>query len=224
MHTSQILLFISTALLLALAPGPDNLGVLSLGISTGRRAAIGFAAGCSAGCLNHTFLAAAGVSALLAASPTALKFAQWIGAAYLCWISAQILRDLLARKEEQNSSLTSSSRQHLNSFGPHFKRGLIANAINPKVAIFFLAFLPQFICPTGWPAWLQLASFGVLFSLSTCFIFVLIALGSDLIGIKLRTQPVIKKLLDTTTVLLFLGLAIRLVLTDMTPATTQETS
>lgn len=216
MHLDQFLLFISTALLLALAPGPDNFGVLGLGISTGRRAAMGFALGCAAGCLNHTLLAVVGVSALLAASPIALKAAQWIGAAYLCWIAFQILRNVLARR---GFAVATGNAQDADRFLPHFRRGLIANAINPKVAIFFLAFLPQFLSPSGWPAWAQLSVLGLLFALCSGLVFGSIALGADWIGARLRDNPVIQNLLEATTALLFLGLAVRLLCSDLRPAT-----
>jgi len=212
MFSQQLLLFVPTAFLLALAPGPDNLGVLSLGVSTGRRAAIGFALGCATGCLNHTILAAAGVSAVLAASPFALKLTQWAGAAYLCWIGIQTLRQVFSAQH-----LKSVERVECNTdnFRLHFKRGLIANAINPKVAIFFLAFLPQFISPSGWPTWAQLTTLGVVFAACSCLVFVTIALGAHWIGAKLRSKPLIQQLLDGATAVLFLGLAIRLAIADI---------
>ena len=83
MHIHTLLSFIPVALLLAFAPGPDNLGVLALGVSRGRRESLAFAIGCAAGCLNHTLLAALGISALIAASPLAFHILQYSGAAYL---------------------------------------------------------------------------------------------------------------------------------------------
>lgn len=221
MQFQQILLFISTALLLALAPGPDNLGVLSLGVSTGRRAAMGFAVGCAAGCLNHTLLAVAGVSALIAASPTAFRAAQWIGAAYLCWIGYQTLRSLFSQRTLLMADAPTTIN---NSAWTYFKRGLIANAINPKVAIFFLAFLPQFVSRDGWPGWAQLATLGGLFSLCAGFVFVLVALGADWIGAKIRANPSVNVLLEGATAILFFGLAIRLAIADFQPVTPQKFS
>ncbi|MBK9219599.1 MAG: LysE family translocator [Uliginosibacterium sp.] len=212
MIPQQFLLFVPTALLLALAPGPDNLGVLSLGMSTGRRAAVGFAAGCAVGCLNHTLLAAAGVSTLITASPAALRLTQYCGAAYLCWMAYQTLRSMLdpQRVASAHGVLSAS-----NLARTHFKRGLISNAINPKVAIFFLAFLPQFVVPDTWPVWLQLAMLGTLFAACTGVVFVVIALGADWIGAKLRDNQSARKLLEAATATLFLGLAVRLAITDL---------
>ncbi len=99
--------------------------------------------GCAAGCLNHTLLAALGVSALIAASPTGFRLLQYAGAAYLCWLGWQALKSHGARlgaRRADGQPLPAAAR-----FGSYFRRGLIANAINPKVGLFFLALLPQFV-------------------------------------------------------------------------------
>lgn len=212
MAPQQVLLFVPTALLLALAPGPDNLGVLSLGVSTGRRAAVGFALGCSAGCINHTVLAVAGISALVATSPMALGVAQYLGAAYLCWIAFQTLRSMRAPRD---SALTLEAQSRGNRAWLHFKRGLISNAVNPKVALFFLAFLPQFVVPGPWPSWLQLATLGCLFALSTCAVFIAIALGAAWIGAQLGHRPALKRVLEGVTAIVFLTLGFRLAFADL---------
>lgn len=212
MAPQQILLFLPTALLLAMAPGPDNLGVLSLGISTGRRAAVGFALGCAAGCINHTILAVAGISALIAASPLALGLAQYVGAAYLCWIAFQTLRSM---RTPRTTGLTVGEQDRGNQAWRHFKRGLISNAVNPKVALFYLAFLPQFVAPGPWPSWLQLATLGCLFALSSCAVFVAIALGSAWIGALLGRRPILKPLLEGLTAIVFLTLGFRLASADL---------
>ena len=209
MNSEALLLFIPTALLLALAPGPDNLGVLALGLSAGRRASFGFALGCAAGCLNHTLLAVLGVSALIAASASAFRLLQWAGAAYLIWIGWQSLRQRL-----RPNSTTQADLRHDQHFLPHFKRGLIANAINPKVALFFLAFLPQFVRPGGWATSLQLALLGGIFACISASVFCALAAGSGWIGAWLQRSPRAFPLLQGATGLLFIALALRLVLTD----------
>jgi threonine/homoserine/homoserine lactone efflux protein len=209
MGVHQLLLFISAALLLAAAPGPDNLGVLALGLSSGRRASFGFALGCATGCLNHTILAVVGVSALIRASPMAFTALQWGGAAYLTWIGWQSLRRI-----SQAPTSIQATQDHNASFLPHFRRGLIANTINPKVALFFLALLPQFVQPHGWSTPAQLAVLGSLFGLCSALVFSTLALCSGSIGIWLAHRPRAFKLLQGATGLLFIGLAIRLVLAD----------
>ena len=212
MAGEQFLLFLPAALLLAIAPGPDNLGVLALGLSTGRRASLGFALGCAVGCLNHTLLAVCGVSALIAASPLAFRLLQWAGAAWLAWIGWQSLRHL---GESSATSIAADAAE--NRFLPHFRRGLIANAINPKVALFFLAFLPQFVRPTGWAPALQLALLGSLFALCAALVFSALAACAGSTGAWLTRRPRIYGMLQGATGLLFIALSLRLALADGAP-------
>lgn len=216
MTAHQLLLFLSAAFLLALAPGPDNMGVLALGLSTGRRASLGFALGCAAGCLNHTLLAVIGVSALIQASPVAFRILQWAGAAYLAWIGWQSLRHLAQAKQTIGTATGQSER-----FLPHFRRGLIANSINPKVAIFFLSLLPQFVQAGGWPPPAQMGILGASFGVVSALVFGVLALSSGGIGAWLTRRPRVFPLLQGATGLLFIGLAIRLVLADG-PATARH--
>ncbi|WP_374404614.1 LysE family translocator [Niveibacterium sp.] len=202
MSPDQILLFIGAALLLAVAPGPDNLGVLALGVSRGRSEALGFALGCAVGCFNHTLLAVLGVSALIAASPLAFRALQLAGAAYLVWIGVQALRS----RGAQLANLDTPSAEA--GFLPYFRRGLIANAINPKVALFFLSFLPQFIRADGWPAPLQLAVLGALFAVVAAIVFGGIALAAAPLGGWLRRRERLTRWLDRATGGLFVGLGI----------------
>jgi len=200
MFFEQVVMFLGAALLLALAPGPDSLGVLSLGIAQGRREALGFSLGCAVGCINHTVLAVLGISALIAASPTAFQVLQWLGAAYLIWIGVQLLR---AQGTHFDSSVAGKG---VAGFIPYFKRGLIANAINPKVALFFLSFLPQFVRVDGWGASVQIAIFGTLFALVAASIFSVIACFSAPIGVFLRGRAWVARWVDYTAGGLFIVL------------------
>ncbi len=205
MTPEQLALFVPAALLLALAPGPDNLAVLALGISNGRPASLGFALGCAAGCLNHTLLAAVGVTALIAASPLAFRVLQVLGAGYLVWIGWQALRS-------RGASLANAGPRRGGGagFGRYFARGLIANAINPKVALFFLAFLPQFVVAGGWPPPVQIGVLGGVFGLCAAIVFSLIALFAARIGAWLRARRALTVWLDRATGALFIGLGLRL--------------
>lgn len=214
MNSQQILLFMPAALLITLAPGPDNLGVLALSLSNGRRASLGFALGCAAGCLNHTLLASLGITALLAASPVALQILKFCGAAYLGWIGFQSLRSIRSASRPDFESDTACAGQ---AFLPHFRRGLIANAINPKVALFFLAFLPQFIQPGNWSTPVQTACLGLLFALTAALCFSAIALLANHLGQALKEKPGIQAWLQALSGLLFIGLALRLILVDLNP-------
>ncbi|MBS1137223.1 MAG: lysine transporter LysE [Proteobacteria bacterium] len=205
---AQIAAFLPAALLLSLAPGPDNLTVLSLGLARGRSASFGFAMGCAAGCLNHTLLAALGVSAMIAASPLAFRLLQYAGAAYLLWLGWQALgsrgASLAANRDDAAGG----------GFGLYFRRGLIANAINPKVALFFLALLPQFVVAGGARPGLQTAALGLLFTLAAALVFGAIALGAGRIGDWLRRRPAATRWLDRAAGLVFIGLGLRLALAE----------
>lgn len=151
----QAATFLAAALLVALAPGPDNLMVLSLGMSRGRRAGVAFGLGCALGCLNHTLLAALGVSALIAASPAAFIALKVAGGLYLVWIGVQAIRHARPVGAPAAGPASPETPARL------FARGLVANAINPKVILFFLAFLPQFVAP-GEPLAPQLVLLGTI--------------------------------------------------------------
>ena len=211
---AQLAVFLPAAFLLSLAPGPDNLTVLSLGLSRGRSASLGFAMGCAAGCLNHTLLAALGVSALIAASPTGFRMLQYAGAAYLCWLGWQALKShgarLAARRSEDDPPAQAAAR-----FGSYFRRGLIANAINPKVGLIFLALLPQFVEAGAAPPGAQIAVLGIVFALVAALVFGVVALTAGQLGAWLQRRAKVARWLDRATSLLFIGLGIRLALGDL---------
>jgi threonine/homoserine/homoserine lactone efflux protein len=142
----NLALFIAAGLLLNLTPGPDVLYVVTHAIRRGVRAGVVAALGISAGCFVHIAAAALGVSALMAASSTAFSVLKWAGAAYLVYVGVQ----LLVRKREEfaiDSVAKSPIRVSAAALKSIFFQGLGTNVLNPKVALFFLAFVPQFIAP-----------------------------------------------------------------------------
>jgi threonine/homoserine/homoserine lactone efflux protein len=145
MPIDQLLLFIAAGLLLNLTPGPDVLFTVTQALHSGARAGVVAALGIAAGCLVHIVAAGVGVSALLAASATAFTALKWAGAAYLVWVGAKLL---LARRPSA-IKFEAYSAAHVRAAGLKsiFFQGFWTNALNPKVALFFLAFLPQFIGP-----------------------------------------------------------------------------
>ena len=191
--------FLAAAFVCAAAPGPDNLCVLSLGISRGRAAGLGFALGCAAGCLAHTAFAVAGLSAVVAASPALFLSLKVVGAAYLVWLGLQAIR--------AKAAVEATARP-----GPDrgcFVRGLAANAVNPKVALFFLAFLPQFVDPAR-PVALQLGVLGVSFAAASALVFALIGYFSARLGEGLRRRPAVGLWLNRLSGGVFFGLALHL--------------
>ena len=150
----HLVLFVAAGLLLNLTPGPDVLYIVSNALRSGTRAGVVAGLGITAGCFVHVFAAALGVSALLATSATAFTALKWVGAAYLLWVGVKLLFAKSAKRAPgfaaRNPAYESSPPD--NGRGPEslwavFRGGFLTNVLNPKVAIFFLAFVPQFIAP-----------------------------------------------------------------------------
>ena len=201
----QFAAFLAAAILITLAPGPDNLMVLSLGMARGRKPGVAFGLGCALGCLNHTLLAALGVSALIAASPPAFTALKVAGGLYLIWLGVQAIRNARAALAAPKHGKTPAETP-----GKLFVKGLVANAINPKVILFFLAFLPQFVVSQrGHVAW-QIAQLGALFTVETVVIFGAIGWFAGSLGERLARRPAIGTWLDRVAGGIFVALGLRL--------------
>ena len=161
----QLMLFVLAGWLLNLTPGPDVLYIVSHSLRSGARAGIVAGLGITTGCFVHIFAAALGVGALLAASVTAFNLLKWVGAAYLFYVGSKLL---LSRAE---GGLLATARHEARAQVPVDLRrvytgGFWTNVLNPKVAIFFLAFVPQFIAPGATqPTWVFLV-LGILFNVN----------------------------------------------------------
>jgi threonine/homoserine/homoserine lactone efflux protein len=200
----QVAGFLAAAILVMLAPGPDNLMVLSLGMARGRAQGVAFGLGCALGCLNHTLLAALGVSALIAASPPAFTALKVAGGVYLIWLGVKAIRSARALGTPQ------AGKGPAETPGKLFVKGLVANAINPKVILFFLAFLPQFVdSGRGHAAW-QIAQLGVLFTFAAVVVFGAIGWFAGSIGERLARRPAIGAWLDRVAGGIFVALGLRL--------------
>lgn len=202
-----LLPFLLTALLLTATPGPDNLMVLSVGASRGRRLGMAFGLGCAAGCLSHTLLAVLGVSAVLAASPVAFTALRVIGGAYLIWLGIQALRS------RGGSPVPAGVRvaDPADTVGRQFLKGMLANAINPKVVLFFLSFLPQFVEPSQGGVPLQMAVLGGVFTLQAALLFGALGWFAGSVGQWLQRRPRAGLWLDRMAGVLFVGLGLRMV-------------
>ncbi|QEM81446.1 LysE family translocator [Halomonas binhaiensis] len=148
--------FLIAAILLNLSPGPDMAFILGQTARHGRRG--GFAAmfGVWSGAGVHVLMAALGLSAILATSATAFTIVKWVGAAYLVWLGIQALRARPAAEGQAHQAPPALRPGNI------YRQGILISLLNPKVAIFFLAFLPQFVVPGAGPASLQLALHGFL--------------------------------------------------------------
>ncbi len=140
--TPALLAFIAAGLLLNLTPGPDVFYIVNHALRSGVRAGLVAALGITAGCCVHIAAAAVGVSALVAASATAFTVLKWVGAAYLVYVGASML---LSRAKPAALPTAASAASEPAPLRTIFGRGFLTNALNPKVALFFLAFVPQFI-------------------------------------------------------------------------------
>lgn len=202
---NQLAGFLLASMLITLAPGPDNLQVLSLGMARGRKPGIAFGLGCAVGCLNHTLLAALGVSALIATSPVAFQTLKLAGGLYLIWLGIQAVRQTQAPACQSVTQASSESERQL------FVRGLLANAINPKVVLFFLAFLPQFVDKSGAPGGWQIMQLGLLFTVQAALIFFAIGWFAGAIGERLARTPGLSLWLDRLAGGIFVLLGARLI-------------
>lgn len=148
-------LFVAAALALLLVPGPAVLYIVARSVDGGRPAGLVSVLGIHAGTMVHIAFAAIGLSAILASSATAFSVVKWLGAAYLVWLG---LQRLLARDEETVPLTVEPKR-----LSRIFSQGLIVNVLNPKTALFFLAFLPQFVDPSRGAVWAQVMVLGAVF-------------------------------------------------------------
>lgn len=200
----QFLGFLLAAILLTASPGPDNLMVLGLGMSKGRKQGMVFGLGCALGCLSHTLLAVLGVSALIAASPVAFTALRVGGGLYLVWLGYNALRS-------QGGSKTSDGNAAPQSLRSLFTKGLVANAINPKVVLFFLSLLPQFVIPANGNVPGQMLALGVTFTVQAAILFGLLGWFAGAIGAWLNRKPGAGKWLDRIAGTVFVALGIKLI-------------
>ncbi len=202
---AQLLAFTMAALLITATPGPDNLMVLGMGMSKGRRQGMAFGLGCAVGCLSHTLLAVLGVSALVAASPLAFSALKWIGGGYLVWLGVNALRSAGQGAKVSDVESGQAPAREL------FFKGMLANAINPKVVLFFLSFLPQFVVPEQGGIGLQLGILGVVFAVQAGVLFAALAYFAGSIGAWLTRRPHASVWLDRMAGAVFVGLGLRMV-------------
>jgi threonine/homoserine/homoserine lactone efflux protein len=198
-----LLAFLAASALITIAPGPDNLMVLSVGISRGRAAGIGFGLGCALGCFTHTLWATLGIGAVVMASEGAFTTLKMAGAAYLVYIGIMAWR----HAGKLGVIKLDAAAEPL---GAHVRRGFIANVINPKVALFFIAFLPQFVDPARGPVWLQMLLLGALFAALTVVIFGSLGWSAGSLGARLQRQPGLAVWLERCAGTIFFVLALNL--------------
>ena len=232
-------LFIVAGLLLNLTPGPDVLYILTHAVKSGWRTGAVAAAGITAGCFVHIAAAALGVSALMAASSTAFTVLKWLGAAYLVYVGwsmldvkawirsrradvpeahlgelAAIPVEIRITPEKIADCADSARASGLNHLKSVFLKGFWTNALNPKVALFFLAFLPQFIAPgaTSKPAAFLLL--GLIFNFNAFWVNLAYAAAGAAVSQRFSALQSGMRWLERVAGLLFMGFGLKLALTD----------
>ncbi len=205
MTISTLLYFLGASVALTVAPGPDNIFVMTQGIARGRKPAIVTALGMCSGISVHTTAAAFGVSAVFYSSVVAFNVVKYAGAAYLLYLAWKTLR------ERSSIRLAVADDRAAPAL---FKRGFVMNVLNPKVAMFFLAFLPQFVTPDTRHVPLQMLLLGCIFMAQAVVIFCLIGYFSGSIGSFLLARPRIAKYFDWLTAGVFTSLGLRLALAE----------
>jgi threonine/homoserine/homoserine lactone efflux protein len=198
---TAFLTFLLAALALNVAPGPDMLYVISRSVGQGRKAGVVSALGIFAGCWVHIVAAAVGIAALLRSSPIAFNMVRYAGASYLVYLGIKIVvqRSRLETQELPVESLSSI-----------FRQGVITNVLNPKVALFFLAFLPQFVDARRGSVALGILSLGFIFNLGGTLVNLAVAYAGGTLGDLLRRSPRFALIQKWFTGMVFIGLGARL--------------
>ena len=176
---STLLLFAASAAVLVLIPGPNLIYIVTRSVEGGRRAGVASMLGVEAATLVHIAAAAAGLSALLASSAVAFDVVRWAGVAYLVFLGIRALR---AREPDAPGPAESTVHGDRRVFA----EGMVVNLLNPKVSIFFLAFLPQFIHPDRGAAWTQVLVLGAVFVAIACVLDLLYVVAAGTLGGRLR--------------------------------------
>lgn len=194
-----IVTFAIASLALLLIPGPAVIYILNRSVSDGREAGLAAVAGLELGNFVHVIAASAGLSAVLATSATAFNVVKWLGAGYLVFVG---VRTLLSKPPALDSDTSVVSRRR------SFVQGIIVNILNPKVALFFLSYLPQFIDPDNGAAWTQALVLGSIFVLIGCLTdgtYALTASALRSVLLSGRTLPFVQRYVAGT-VFIALGL------------------
>ena len=204
---TNLYMFIAASFLLCLAPGPDNIYVLTQGMTKSKKAAVVTTFGLASGLIIHTSAAAFGISVIFQTSEIAFNIVKFVGAAYLMYIAYQAFK---YRNEPLDLSVQNSSKE----LKKLYVKGFIMNILNPKVSIFFLAFLPQFVTPANGNVPMQMVTLGAVFMALTIVVFSSIGVAGNLLSSKLLEKPSIVKYMNILTSFVLVSLGIKLALSQ----------
>lgn len=202
--------FIIAALILNITPGTDSIYIITRSVSQGRSAGLQSVFGITSGALIHTLLAAFGLSVLLASSPLAFMIVKYLGAAYLCYLGFKMIFSTAFGAMATNLA-NDTGVTVVNNTGWHiYKQGVLTNMLNPKVALFFLAFLPQFIDPSYAHSTLSFLLLGLTFATTGFLWCVCLSLLSSRFSKRLRANPAIETVMNRISGAVFFGLGVKL--------------
>jgi threonine/homoserine/homoserine lactone efflux protein len=201
----DLTLFIISGLLLNIMPGPDSLLIMTRSATQGWRAGVAAAMGIGSGTMVHVLAAAIGLSAILATSATAFMVVKYIGAAYIIYMAIGLLRSKTGRQADANPVPPLPYRKI-------YVQGLLTNVLNPKVAIFFLAFVPQFIDAAAPNKALAFVILGSIFNFNGMLWCLSLALFTAFASARLKVSPLASAWLNRVTGALFIWLGIKLAL------------
>jgi threonine/homoserine/homoserine lactone efflux protein len=204
---SNLYMFIFASFLLCLAPGPDNIYVLTQGITKSKKAAIITTLGLASGLIIHTSAAALGISVIFKTSQMAFDIVKYLGALYLLYIAYQAFK---YRNEPLDLSVQNSSSE----LKKLYFKGFIMNILNPKVSIFFLAFLPQFVSVENGNIPFQMIILGGIFMVLTLIVFSSIGIAANMLSARLLEKPKIVKYMNILTSFVLVSLGIKLALSQ----------
>lgn len=211
----DLTLFIISGLLLNIMPGPDSLLIMTRSATQGWRAGSAAALGIGAGTMIHVFAAALGLSALLSTSAAAFTVVKWVGAAYIVYVGIGMLRaKLRGDADPQADQATAAATSTRLPYRKIFFQGFLTNVLNPKVALFFLAFVPQFISADSTSKPLAFIILGFIFNFNGMLWCNGLAVFTAFASARLKVKPLVALWLNRVTGGLFIALGLRLALAE----------
>ena len=207
----DLALFIASGLLLNMVPGPDSLLIMARSGGQGWRAGSAAALGVGAGTFVHVFAAALGLSALVATSATAFMLVKLVGAAYLVFIGLGLL---VRRAVEVGAAAATAAKTRPLPLRVVFRQGFLTNLLNPKVAVFFLAFVPQFIAADAPNKALAFIVLGAVFNFNSMLWAHLLVAATSVVSQRLRVSPWLLRGLNRAVGAVFVSFGVRLALAE----------
>lgn len=200
---SNFLIFLAATVTLNITPGPDMMFVTAQSLGKGSRAGVISSLGIGTGCLIHTFTAAFGLSAVLSTSPLAFTVIKYLGAVYLIYLGIKTL---------MNNSSLQLTEHSCTDLGAIFRQGVITNVFNPKVALFFLAFLPQFADSSKGSVAMQILFLGIVFVVSGSIVNTAVAFLAGTFREFINNRPWVSRYQNMFSGVVFVTLGVRLAL------------